>query len=100
MEGTLVQSRAIECIGRRAGCTSVDEYRQQNIKSANKIKGDGLRVPTVSPPGCLATVIKPDRAWIPMLRFLLPGGSHLNPLSNGDWHLCRCHACAPHLNLL
>ena len=29
---------------------------------------DGLRVPAASPPGRLATVVKPGRAWIPMLR--------------------------------
>ena len=33
---------------------------------------DGFRVPAAISPGCLATVIKPHRAWILMLRFHPP----------------------------
>ena len=53
---------------------------------------DGFRALAAVSPGCLATVVKSHRAWIPMLRFHPPAkciangspqGSHLNPPSNG-----------------
>ena len=33
---------------------------------------DGLRVPAAISPGCLAMVVKPRRAWIPILCFHPP----------------------------
>ena len=33
---------------------------------------DSFRVPTDISPGCLTTVVKPHRAWIPMLCFHPP----------------------------
>ena len=33
---------------------------------------DGFRVPAAISSGCLTTVAKPHRAWIPMLRFHSP----------------------------
>ena len=52
---------------------------------------DGFRSPAAISPGCLVMVVKPHRAWIPMLCFHLPTlcianggpqGSHLNPSRN------------------
>ena len=53
---------------------------------------DGFRALATVLPGCLATVVKSHRTWIPTLRFHPPAkrvangdpqGSHLNPPSNG-----------------
>ena len=70
---------------------------------------DGFRALAAVSPGCLATVVKSHKTWIPTLCLhppILhnanggPQGSHLTPPSNGCRHLCGCRACAPLLNFL